>query len=174
MGVPRKTYDMSLLRPHPDFDVRGLGTTDQTAISNANDTSFSLQVETPQPAPASPPEVSNLRMPLLNKGLFERSQADLHMSDRQLDRDSFFRYQNAARMAGVSTHHSNVFMMRLTLGYFEVDPETGAVGAEFISDTGTPQRSRATYVIDRTVPVGFLRGKVMNTEETILYSEILE
>lgn len=119
-------------------------------------------------------QVANLRMPLINSGLFERPQAELHMNQRALDRDSFFRYRDAARLAGMTTNHSNVYLMRLTLGYFEVDPETGAVGQEFVSDTGAPQRSRATYIIDRTVPVGFLRGKVMNAEDTILYSELQE
>lgn len=119
-------------------------------------------------------QVRELRMPLLNTGLFERPQAELHMNQRGLDRDSFFRYRHAARLAGMTTNHSNVYMVRLTLSYFEVDPETGAVGAEFITDTGAPERSRATYIIDRTIPVGFLRGKIMNTQDTILYSEFHE
>lgn len=178
MGIPRRTHDMSLLRPHPDFDIRTMDNTDRSNAALPTDPWFALSVETPDAGGFSgtetPPtgEVSNLRMPLINTGLFERPQAELHMNSRSLDRDSFFRYKSAARMAGVTTHHSNVFLVRFTLGYFEVDATTGAVGAEFINNTGEPQRSRATFIIDRTIPIGFLRGRNINAEETILYAEV--
>ncbi|MCA9138403.1 MAG: hypothetical protein KDB00_16645, partial [Planctomycetales bacterium] len=178
VGVPRRTHDMSLLRPHPDFDVRTMTNAQRTNVATAADTSFSLAVETPDvggfaPALTPPtPEVRDLRMPLVNSGLLERPQADLHMNRRNLDRDSFFRYKNAARMANMTTGHSNVFLVRVTLGYFEVDATTGAVGAEYINNTGQPERSRGTFLIDRTIPIGFLRGKNMNAEKTILYSEV--
>lgn len=181
MGVPRRTHDMSMLRPHPDFDVRTMLPGDRNGVAQPNDTTFSLRVEqnvdsggnpiAPPETPATP-EVADLRMPLVNTGLFERPQAELHMNRRNLDRDSFFRYKNAARMANMTTHHSNVFMVRMTLGYFEVDATTGAVGAEFISNSGEPQRSRATFIIDRTIPIGFIRGQNMNAEKTILFSEV--
>lgn len=127
--------------------------------------------------PALPPgniDIEQLEMPLVNTGLFERPQAELHTSFRDLDRDSYFRNQNAARLAGVTTNHSNVFQIRLTLGYFVVDPTTGAVGREYINETGEPIRSRANFVVDRTIPTGFLRGKNMGAERMILYSEVTE
>ncbi|MEM0925934.1 MAG: hypothetical protein AAGJ83_07845, partial [Planctomycetota bacterium] len=202
-GFPRRTHDMGLLRPHPDFDLRTLNNSQLSAVELDTDESFSLDVEVdpttsrlnndvdspPPPGLASTllPALNNgvapdvdlstvddLRMPLLNTGLFERPQAELHMNRRGLDRDSYFKHRHAARLAGMTTHHSNVFMVRMTMGYFYVDPETNAVGQEFISDTGQPRRSHAVHIIDRTIPVGFLRGKVMNTEDAILYAEIEE
>ena len=179
VGVPRRMHDMSLLRPHPDFDLRTMPGADRNAVATAaTDTRYSLGVETQDAggfagAETPPtPEVANLRMPLVNAGLFERPQAELHMNRSSFDRDSYFRYKNAARLANVTTHHSNVFLVRLTLSYFEVDATTGAVGAEYISNTGEPIRSRGTYLIDRTIPIGFLRGQNVNAEETILYAEV--
>lgn len=204
-GFPRRTHDMGLLRPHPDFDLRTLTADQLTDLQTVTDTRFSLLVEQDstvntlnssagnsllpvitngtetetRPAGVSnyPPEldpVVRLRMPLVNTGLFERPQAELHMNRRAKDRDVYFRYQQAARMAGMTTHHSNVFLVRMTVGYFVVDPQTGSVTQEYVTDTGEPKRSKATFVIDRTVPIGFLRGKNMNVEKTILYSEIEE
>ncbi|KAA5540692.1 hypothetical protein FYK55_20080 [Roseiconus nitratireducens] len=193
VGMPRRTHDMTVLRPHPDFDIRTMSNAQRTAVNQPTDTRFSLEVEFD--AATSPlndatqnstdsvvvpgltpnkQEVRELRMPLVNTGLFERPEAELHMNLRNLDRDSYYRFQNAARMSGVTTHHSNVFHIRLTLGYFVVDPTTGAVGREYINETGEPIRSRASYVVDRTIPVGFLRGKNMDAERTILYSEVEE
>ncbi|MCD0461802.1 hypothetical protein LOC72_20210 [Roseiconus lacunae] len=204
-GYPRRTHDMGLLRPHPDFDLRTLTSDQITDIQNATDTRFSLEVEEnttmltinnpsntnqlplltngneteTRPAggptfPAALQPITDLRMPIVNTGLFERPQAELHMNRRAKDRDSYFRHQHAARMAGMTTHHSNVFLVRMTVGYFVVDPQTGAPTQEYVTDTGEPKRTKATYVIDRTVPIGFLRGKNMNAAKTILYSEIEE
>ena len=215
VGLPRRTYDMSLLRIHPDFDQRTLSPVDQAAVETAADTRYSLNVEADAinlvdpsiTGPSAPNGINDgdqtvgdiglvhpggtnfvpgaigdpqnnpttqLRMPMLNTGLFERSDAELHHSLVSHDRDSYFRHKNAARLANVTTHHSNVYMVRLTLGYFVVDPETGAVGDEYINATGEPLRSRATYVIDRSIPVGFLRGESIDTSRTILFEEIEE
>ncbi|WP_253158371.1 hypothetical protein [Stieleria tagensis] len=185
-GVPRRTRDMSILRPHPDFDLRLMDDTQRTSVQAQAGTTFSVRPENNQtgiltsPAPPTMPstavstELEGLVVPMVNTGLFERPQAELHRNRRNLDRDSYFKYRDAGRLANMTTNHSNVFMLRLTLGYFEVDATTGAVGAEHISDTGEPERNRATFIIDRTIPIGFMRGMNMNTEETILYSEVEE
>ena len=172
---------MTIMRPHPDFDLRTMSSIQRTEARQPGDDHFSLKVEdatalsvSALPRTFGKSEIDELRMPLINKGLFERSDAELHMNLKNLDRDSYFRHQNTARLANVTTHHSNVFMIRLTLGYFVVDPRTGAVGEEYINETGEPNRSRGTYVVDRTIPVGFLRGKNMDAQRTILYSEVSE
>ncbi len=182
VGVRRRTHDMSLLRPHPDFDLRTSFATDadrNNYLSDQTDSSYSLKVEE-EPAGwmpldlTTPPEVVDLRMPLVNTGLFERPQAELHQNFRNLDRDAFFRHQNAARLANITTHHSNVFMVRLTLGYFVVDPTTGSVNAEYVTETGGNLRSKATYIVDRSIPIGFLRGMDVNAMNTVIYSSIEE
>jgi hypothetical protein len=41
-------------------------------------------------------------------------------------------------------------------------------GREYVDGTGNVERERAFYIIDRTVPVGFVRGEDLNTDKTIL------
>ncbi|WP_182865786.1 hypothetical protein [Stieleria mannarensis] len=183
-GMPRRTHDMMLMRPHPDFDERTMTAAQRNAVTTgaAEPNNFALDVEAatnggsvtlPALAPGNP-DIVQLEMPLVNSALFERPQAELHKNLRDLDRDAYFRNQNTARLDGVTTHHSNVFQIRLTLGYFVVDPTTGAVGREYVNETGESIRHRANYVVDRTIPVGFLRGKDMGAERMILYSEVEE
>ncbi|MEL6109078.1 MAG: hypothetical protein AAFU85_23985, partial [Planctomycetota bacterium] len=212
VGLPRRTYDMSLLRMHPDFDRRTYSMNQRDGVGMPADTRFSLNVEADavdlvDPTITAPPTAANgindgsqtvsniglthpitvfdpsaavnnpttqLRMPIINTGLFERSDAELHGSLLSHDRDSYFRHKNAARLANVTTHHSNVYMIRMTLGYFVVDPETGAVGEEYIRSTGEPIRSRGSYVVDRTIPIGFLQGESIDASRTILYQEVEE
>ena len=90
-GVRRRTHDMSVLRPHPDFDLRTMNASERTAVLAETNTDYSINVEanptggavTLPPLATSPPEVVNLRMPLLNKSLFERSQAELQQEFSQ-------------------------------------------------------------------------------------------
>jgi hypothetical protein len=205
VGVVRRTDDMGLLRPHPDFDRRLV----QGALLNAHDNpaagtpwNFSLGIESqaadlvindggqssgndsivpnpsaPGPAPGPGPvpsgtTVTDLRMSMLRTRLFERPQAELHSNFRGLDRDSYFKYGDTARLANLTTAHSNVFVVRMTTSYFIVDPTTGAVGEEYLDSTGEPLRTKAKLIVDRTIPVGFLPGKPLNTLDTVIYSEV--
>ncbi|TWU07649.1 hypothetical protein [Stieleria varia] len=199
LGVRRRTHDMGLMRTHPDFDERLMTNAQRTNLAVDTDTSFSLRLEdvpassrltsvgwananpASTAAPMPPTEVVDLRMPIANKGLFERSQAELNSQFRHINRhgevfyrnmarDSFYRFHNAAKLSNLTTNHSNVFMVRMTIGYFVVDPITGAVGAEYVDDTGKHKRSKSTYVIDRSVPVGFLRGRQLNSLNTVIYA----
>ncbi|MEO1618692.1 MAG: hypothetical protein AAFV88_22775 [Planctomycetota bacterium] len=180
IGFPRRSHDMGLLRPHPDFDERTMDVTQRNAFeSTAGPTTpiheYSVRVEAnPQIAGGVSTDISDLQVPLVNKTLFDRSREDLHKNFRNLDRDPHFRFKDSARMANVTTHHSNVFLIRLTMGYFVVDAQTGAVGQEYSDETGEPIRSKATYMVDRTIPVGFLPGRDLGVDRTILYSEVDE
>ncbi|QDV82811.1 hypothetical protein [Planctomycetes bacterium TBK1r] len=220
IGSVRRTHDMGLLRPHPDFDERLIPlavrdqhndtTTDPTTYSvsvnspsaTGGDASFALvveydptadaindggqptndttlpatQVRTDLPADTynTSVAVNRHKISMLNSGLFERPQAELHSNFRHLNRDSKFRFENAARLANLTTNHSNVFLIRMTTSYFVVDPITGAVGQEYVDATGEPVRSKATFMVDRSIPVGFLRGKTLNARNTVIYSEVQE
>ena len=175
------------MRPHPDFDIRTMSDTvrgeyTSNTLNPDGSEPFTIAVERDPTGGAvtlpmlnpSPPEVADLKMPLVNMGLFERPQAELHQNFRNLDRDSFFRHQNAAKLVNVTTHHSNVFTVRMTLGYFVVNPATGSVGQEYVTDTGSNLRSKATYIIDRTIPIGFLRGTDVNAMNAVIFSSLEE
>lgn len=74
------------------------------------------------------------------------------------------------------------------MGYFEVKPHLVSgvttvdaahpdgyeLGQELGSDTGEIQRHRAFYMIDRTIPVGFVRGQDLNVEKAILLKRFIE
>jgi hypothetical protein len=172
----RRTHDMTVLRPHPDYDLRTVSTADRTAADTPGNTvAYSLNVETrpsglgtiPDLPPAS--TVRNLRMTRLGQGLFERSLPELHKEFRHLGRASDFRHENAARYRNSTTHHSNVYNVRMTVGLFVVDATSGAVGSEYVNPAGEITRGSATFVVDRSIPVGFQRGSQLNTDRTVIY-----
>lgn len=101
---------------------------------------------------------------------------------------AYFRYQSLSRLANLVTTRSNVYAVWITVGYFEVgpDPATGLytidaghpdgyrLGRELGSDTGDIKRHRAFYLIDRSIPVGFVRGQDLNVGNTILLNRFIE
>jgi hypothetical protein len=97
-------------------------------------------------------------------------------------RNPFFRYQTLARLGNLVTTRSNVYAVWITVGYFEVQggtvdaahPDGCYLGRELGSDTGEIQRHRAFYLIDRSIPVGFQRGKDLNVGNTVLLKRFIE
>jgi hypothetical protein len=55
-----------------------------------------------------------------------------------------------------------------------VYPEGYQLGAELGSDTGDITRHRAFYLFDRSIPVGFERGRDNNVEDAILLERFIE
>jgi len=107
------------------------------------------------------------------------------------DRNAYFRYQALQKLGNVITTRSNVYAVWITVGYFEVSeaynvaglpaaqfqgmfPEGYQLGPELGSDTGEVKRHRAFYVFDRSIPVGFERGRNNNVEEAILLQRFIE
>lgn len=91
------------------------------------------------------------------------------------------------RMANLVTNKSNVYSIRMTLGYFEYTPATpaipgpplipskaAAIGQEYGADQGRSIRHRAYYLIDRSIPVGYQPGHDHNTDKAILARSIIE
>ena len=71
------------------------------------------------------------------------------------------------RLPNLVTNQSNVFAVWVTIGLFEYD-EVNGIGAEYIGPSGTPDRTKSFYIIDRSIPVGFAPGKTYNSDKTIL------
>ena len=103
--------------------------------------------------------------------LFTPDGAGTNHQNRQLS--SLMEYHTLMRMPNLVSNQSQTFLVRFTIGYFEVDSANGWLGQEYNSDIGRQKRYRGTYVIDRSVPVGFVApGQAVNAENTILYSRI--
>ena len=111
------------------------------------------------------------------------------------DRNPFFRYQGLERLTNLVTTRSNVYSVWITVGYFEVKPHKDRtdpqypnvqpivdaahpdgyeLGQELGSDMGEIVRHRAFYMIDRTIPVGFVRGQDLNVEKAIILKRFIE
>jgi hypothetical protein len=129
----------------------------------------------PQAPPASPGD------PLFQVTL----ASDVNNSNR----NPFFRYQGLQRLANLVTTRSNVYAVWITVGYFEVKPHKNAAGQTIVdaahpdgyelgqeigSDSGEIVRHRAFYMLDRTIPVGFVRGQDLNVEKAIVLKRYIE
>lgn len=91
----------------------------------------------------------------------------------------FFRLKDAYRLGNLTTTRSNVFAVWVTMGFFEVDGNENIVTdgngpVELGEQTGEVRRYRAFYLIDRSIPVGFERGKNHNAENVILLKRMLQ
>jgi hypothetical protein len=119
---------------------------------------------------------------------------------RNTDRNPFFRYQMYTKLSNSVTTRSNVYAIWITIGFFEcekVQPsasfkvQTGHDGnnefrtkhrypdgyriiREVGSDTGETQRHRAFAILDRTIPVGFMRGENLNVDRAFIIRHILD
>jgi len=92
--------------------------------------------------------------------------------DPHLDRNrnSFMRYQTLMRMPNLVSDNSQVFLVRLTLGFFEVDANNvDSLGAEYGESTGEARRHNAMFIIDRSIPVGFVPGMDLNSRNTVIF-----
>ncbi len=83
----------------------------------------------------------------------------------------YFQTQLMQRLSNLTTTRSNVFAVWVTVGFFEY--QNGGIGKEYGLDTGSRQRYRAFYIIDRTRPVGYSPGMRMNADKTIILRRYL-
>ena len=90
---------------------------------------------------------------------------------RNHSRNALLQYQTLTRMPNLVADNSQVFLIRLTLGFFEVqvDGGTKGLGREYNSDTGMSERYKATFVVDRSIPVGFAPGKDLNARNVVVF-----
>jgi hypothetical protein len=89
-------------------------------------------------------------------------------------RNAYFRYQFLRRLGNTVSSHSNVFAVWITVGYFQVEPETGTLAQELNVETGDVVRHRAFYIIDRSIPVAFEPGENHNVDRAILLRRFIE
>ncbi|MCE9604733.1 MAG: hypothetical protein K8U03_07495 [Planctomycetia bacterium] len=118
---------------------------------------------------------------------------------RNTDRSPFFRYQMYTKLSNTVTTRSNVYAIWVTVGYFECErvnpngptppvqtkfsneynpkhryPDGFRILREMGSDSGEVQRHRSFAILDRTIPVGFLRGENLNVERAFIVKHVLD
>jgi hypothetical protein len=137
-------------------------------------------------APINEIESTFLRQSVANpgRGLFEnRPTVATPYADPV--RNAYFHHQPIQRLNNLLTTRSNVYAIWLTVGYFEVRPAASSgpgtpypdgyeLMQEMGSDTGEVVRHRAFYIYDRSIPVGFERGKDHNFADGLLLKRFIE
>ena len=93
--------------------------------------------------------------------------ADEHQNRQK---NPFIRYQTLMRMPNLVSDNSQLFLMRMTLGFFEVDASNvNSLGREYNADRGENKRYQATFLIDRSKPVGFAPGENLNIRDAVIF-----
>ncbi len=98
-----------------------------------------------------------------------RNQAGTVLPHLDRNRNAFTRYQTLMRMPNLVTDNSQLYMIRMTIGFFEVDANTGNLGREYNEELGQNKRYRAMYIIDRAKEVGFKPGQNLNARDVVLF-----
>ena len=84
-------------------------------------------------------------------------------------RNPFMRHQTLMRMPNLVSNNSQMYLVRMTVGFFEVDAATQSLGREYNAEVGRSQRYQGTFVIDRSIPVGFSPGQDLNTRDVVIF-----
>jgi hypothetical protein len=90
------------------------------------------------------------------------------------NRNAYFNYDMRQRLGNLVTTRSSVFAVWVTVGFFEVDPDTQRPIEEIGIDDGTAQRYRGFYLVDRSIPVAFQPGQNHDVENCVLSSSIIQ
>ena len=100
------------------------------------------------------------------------NQNDTH---RDVDRNPFAHYQTLMRMPNLVSKDSQVFIVRVTMGFFEVDPNSAnSLGREYKEEIAENERYQMLYLIDRSKPVGFVPGEDLNARDVVVYERRLQ
>ena len=160
---PGREVDVTLLRPDPDANLRPLFGLDDSVMGPTSN-------------------------PTLTPDAFTAA-GGISFACMDYNRNPYFRYQVLQKLGSVASTHSNVFAIWITIGYFEVYPNTNTnppggvdaghpdgymLGPEMGSDTGDVVRHRAFYIFDRSIPVGFMRGQDINHWKAFLVNRFIE
>ncbi|MDO4550757.1 MAG: hypothetical protein Q4C96_05850 [Planctomycetia bacterium] len=109
-------------------------------------------------------------------GLFENMSEELWNSTKN---QAYFRYQNYMRLSNMATVRSNVYAVWVTVGLFETQKNGNNWVFnlnnlyEYGAESGNQKRYRGFYIIDRSIPVGYIRGKDLNVDKAILLRRFL-
>lgn len=135
------------------------------------------------PSDLSPPYFPSMLRQNINTDkfiwLFASTGNNVHWPDDKFTymdgtRHTYYRFHGLNRIGASVTTTSNVFAVWVTVGFFDLDPNSGQVVGEHGSETGQQKRHRAFYIIDRSVPVAFEPGENHNVDRAILLRRFIE
>ena len=142
------------------------------------DLQFTLLWPGPDPVEAGRPEDVQATLLRRDAGLPTSSDPLFEYKSIQPYEDTsnnpYFRYELLRRLGNTVTTQSNVYAVWITVGYFEVEPQTGLLGQELNADTGNVSRHRAFYIIDRSIPVAYEPGENHNVDRAVQLRRFIE
>lgn len=123
-------------------------------------------------------DLNNFAQPLLGYMPFPPAEVPYNHSRY----NSHARYHPIQRLANLTSTHSNVYAIWITVGQFEVEPigvnpihpDGFRLGQEIGIDTGTVKRHRAFYMFDRSIPVAYEPGENHNVDRAVLLKRFIE
>lgn len=175
-----------------------------TNILNLLKTPFRSHYYAMPVAPATPPtNAVQLSQSLFRKAttganpLFDFNGTSAHTTKLDAARHPYYRFYTMQRLSQTTTPRSNVYAVWITMGNFEVEPVPAAVYTQYSNagnlqgfydiypdsyrlkgelgwDTGEIKRRRAFFIVDRTIPVGFERGRANNAFDAVTLQRIIE
>ena len=174
-----ENYDPSVtLSGSDDDDYRNvspgvLNAAQRSAVVNGGDVYV-------QPQPAFVGLLRPKSAPDMGTGNHREAQPVLEyhsMNESDQVRSSRFRYEQMQRMANLTTNRSSVYAVWVTLGYFEVTGQNAegkpTLGEEVESSQGLPNRPRAFYMFDRSIPTGYIPGSDISTDRAVLLRRVI-
>lgn len=168
--------------------LAGVPEVDSTVFRSADPTAATPPLFEFHPAALRDP-VTGLKDPTVATPTPDITTADKSIAILGTNRNAYFRYQGIERLGNLVTTRSNVFAVWITVGYFEVLPNSAPgsngrpdaahpdgyeLGQELGVDTGDTVRHRAFYLYDRSIPVGFQRGQDLNQDKATLLRRYIE
>jgi hypothetical protein len=111
--------------------------------------------------------------------LFGSAATEAHLDPK---RNPYFYHRGIQRLANLTTTHSNVYAIWITVGFFEVEEVDADADhrdgfrlvRELGIDTGEIHRHRGFYVVDRSIPVASQRGRKYNVHRAIILDRFIE
>ncbi len=122
---------------------------------------------------AAPPTGAATTPPFFVRAISQEPLATTSV-DQDRNRNPFLRFQSLMRMPNLVTDNSQVFLVRLTMGLFEVDANTLSLGREYNEDIGQQDRYEAIFIIDRSRPVGFIPGNDLNARDVVIFEKFYQ
>ncbi|EMI54964.1 hypothetical protein RSSM_03599 [Rhodopirellula sallentina SM41] len=153
----------AMQRRVPDANLfRTRGTADLRSYTSG------LSGEAPRQLIRSPDEFPETqRWPIWQTGAINPTGGNFH---RDRPRNPAMHFQTLMRLPNLVSDNSQVFLIRMTIGLFEVDANnTISLGAEYGESTGEVKRFKAMFIVDRSIPVGFAPGQDLNARDTVIF-----
>ncbi len=172
-SAPHPALDQSLATRFPGVFKPGMAATSLSGLAAGT----SIRVSNPTVPPNTPPNTAAT-------GLLRQDPGPAGNNQRLFGSQGLFPGLNppynplfsnypVTRLTNLTSSNSNVYEVRIVLGYFEYSPATG-LGREYGEDEGRVRRHKAFYVIDRSIPVGYEPGKDHNVKDCILLQRFVE